>query len=427
MGSEMCIRDSPITADHLPAKGEHRVAPIDPGYHGTTGDLNVASIRCVNPLAHAFVKAAKMAGHQFNTDFNGAHQKGFGLYTFTQQDGERVTAESAFIDPIRHRPNLTILSDRTATKVVFDGKQATGIAWRKTDAVTGVTHGAEVILSAGSYASPHLLLLSGVGEKSQLDEHGIPTVHHLPGVGQNLQDHLDVSVEYRAKTLAPYGGSLRALPKNTLHLFNWLLRKRGMFASTTADGGAFLSTTGSERPDIQLFFCTGLANTQTTKGFGIHGFLMHVCQLRPDSIGSLRLKSADPLEGPEIRYNFLQEKNATKVLRDGIRLARQILHQTPFDSHRDSELAPGSDAEDDKALDDFIRRSAGTLFHPVGTCTMGTGPMAVVEPSTLRVHGVTGLRVIDASVMPTLVSGNTLAATCCIAEKAADLILSDDQ
>lgn len=418
--------NDPISENHLPANYERAAAPIDPSYHGKTGDLNVAHIRNVNPLAHAFAKAAKMAGHQFNADFNGAHQKGFGFYTFTQKGGERVTAESAFIDPIRDRPNLTILSDRAATKIIFDGKRATGINWTKAGGTTGVTHGTEIILSAGSYASPHLLLLSGVGETSQLDQHDIPTVHHLPGVGQNLQDHIDVSVEYRAKTITPYGGSLRALPKNAMHLFNWLLRKRGMFSSTTADGGAFLSTTGSERPDIQLFFCTGLANTQTTKGFGIHGFLMHVCQLRPESIGSLSLKSADPSESPDICYNFLQQKNATKILRDGIRIARQIMHQTPFDSHRDIELAPGDNAEDDEALDDFIRRSAGTLFHPVGTCTMGTGPLSVVAPSTLRVHGVTGLRVVDASVMPTLVSGNTLAATYCIAEKAADLILNDN-
>ncbi len=418
--------NDPATDNHLPAKDERAAAPLDPNYHGINGDLNIAHIRSVNPLAQAFVTAASMAGHQFNADFNGAHQKGFGLYTFTQKGGERVTAESAFLDPIRNRSNLTILSERTATKILFEGKRATGITWRRADGITGVTHGTEVILSAGSYASPHLLLLSGVGDSSQLDQHDISTVHHLPGVGQNLQDHLDVSVEYRAKNTVPYGGSLRALPKNAMHLFNWLLRKRGMFSSTTADGGAFLSTTGSDRPDIQLFFCTGLANTQTTKGFGIHGFLMHVCQLRSNSTGTLCLKSADPLASPEIRYNFLQDKNATKILRDGIRMARQIILQTPFDSHRDAELAPGSDAEDDDALDDFIRRSAGTLFHPVGTCAMGNSPMSVVDPSTLSVHGVTGLRVVDASVMPTLVSGNTLATTCCIAEKAADLIMGDD-
>lgn len=415
----------PRADTHLPATSERLATPIDPAYHGTSGPITLSHMRSVNPLTRAFLEAAALADHAFNADFNGPTQKGFGFYTFTQAGGERVTAESAYIDPIRNRPNLTILTETSVTKIILDGTRATGVAWRDARGTTGQTFGAEVILSAGSYVSPHLLLLSGIGCATQLAQHGVPVVHDLPGVGENLQDHLDVSLEYRAKTLAPYGASLRALPRNALHFADWIFRKRGLFSSTTAEGGAFLSTTGGDRPDIQLFFCTALANTQNAKGFGTHGFLMHVCDLQPQSIGSLRLKSADPAEQPQICYNFFGGNGTTKVLRDGIRIARDIVGQRPFAPHLDRELAPGVDAQDDDALDEFIRGTAGTLFHPVGTCVMGTGPRAVVDPATLRVHGLSGLRVVDASVMPTVVSGNTVAATYCIAEKAADLVLGE--
>ncbi len=407
---------------HLPAKAERDAQPIDPAYHGTSGQINLAHIRSVNPLTLAFLKSAKLAGYRFNSDFNGPRQDGYGFYTFTQSNGERVTAESAYINPIRDRANLTILSGRKATKVIMNGKRAEGVVWQDNDGVTGETRGAEIILSAGSFVSPHLLLLSGIGDKDQLAEHGIPLVHDLPGVGENLQDHLDVSVEYLSKSRVPYAASLRALPQNIAHVANWIFRRRGLFASTTADGGAFLSTKGDGRPDIQLFFCTAIANTQNAKGFSAHGFIMHVCQLRPDSIGRLKLKNADPLEKPLIKYNFFQGKSTTQALRDGIRISRKIIDQAPFAPHKDVELSPGMDATDDEALDAFIRKNVGTLFHPVGTCAMGAGPMAVVDPGSMRVHGTSGLRVVDASVMPKIVSGNTVAATYCLAEKAADLI-----
>lgn len=412
---------------HLPGARERAAAPVDPAFHGTDGALNLAHMRGVNALTPAFIEAAALAGHRFNPDFNGARQEGFGFYTFTQARGERVTAESAFIDPIRNRPNLQILTARTVTRVSTEGRRATGVDWRAADGSTGRTTAREVILSAGSFVSPHLLLLSGIGNADQLARHGIPVVHHLPGVGENLQDHLDVTLEYGARTRAPYGGSWGALPRNAVHVADWLLRRRGLFASTTAEGGAFLSTTGSGRPDVQLFFCTAMANTQNAKGFGTHGFLMHVCQLRPDSSGRLSLKSADPTEKPRIRYNFLRGEASTQVLRRGIRLARQIIDQPPFHPHLDRELAPGQDVQDDEALDAFIRQNVGTLFHPVGTCSMGTGDMAVVDPSTLRVHGTDGLRVVDASIMPKLVSGNTVAATYALAEKAADIVRSAAQ
>lgn len=398
---------------------------IDPAFHGTSGPLTIAPLRSVNAMARVYLEAAAQAGIPFNPDFNGATQAGAGLYTFTQRNGERVTAEGAYLDPIRHRPNLHILSERKVTKILFDGKRATAIAF---DSATGqgTIPAREIILSAGSFVSPHLLLLSGIGDAAQLQRHGITPVQHLPGVGENLQDHLDVTLEYRAKSTAPYGISWRALPRNVLHVLDWIFRRRGLFASTTGEGGAFLSTIpGQTRPDIQLFFCTAVGNTQNAGGFTGHGFLMHVCQLRPDSIGRVSLTSADPHAKPSILYNFLRNDGAMDVLRAGIRIARNIIAQPQFAPHLDREVDPGPNEQSDGALDAFIRRSVGTLFHPVGTCAMGTGPDAVVDPTTLRVYGVTGLRVVDASIMPTIVSGNTVAATYCLAEKAADLIIKD--
>lgn len=415
----------PESDAHLPAKSDRASNPIDPAFHGKSGPINIAHMRAVNPLMRAFLAAAKAAGHIFNPDFNGARQNGYGFYTFTHKGGQRVTAESAYLDPVRHRPNLTILSDRQVTGIIMDGKRATGVTWQHSDGTSGQTDGTEVILSAGSFVSPHLLLLSGIGGQAQLAEHGIPLVHDLPGVGENLQDHLDISIEYLARDSTPDAASWRALPRNIKHVLNWIFRKRGLFASTTAEGGAFLSTTGSDRPDIQLFFCTALANTQNAKGFATHGFIMHVCELRPHSVGALRLKSANPLDKPSIRYNFFQGNSTVKVLRDGIAMARNIMQQDPFKPYILSELSPGAEAQSDEALDQFIKNTVGTLFHPVGTCAMGHGPMAVVDPATLRVHGVSGLRVVDASVMPAVVSGNTVAATYCVAEKASDLILGN--
>lgn len=412
---------NPAEGAKLTLDGTNLVAGIDPGLHGTEGPLNIAPPRQLNPMTKVFLRAARMAGLPLTADFNGARQNGAGLYSFTQAKGQRVTAEGAYLNPVRHRPNLTVLPDRRATRIVMEGHRATGVAWSGPGG-DGVTRAREVILSAGTFMSPVLLMLSGIGDAAELSRHRIELVHHLPGVGRNLQDHLDVTLEYRARTTAPYGISWRAFPRNIGHVLDWLLRRRGLFASTTAEAGAFVSTTGGARPDAQLFFCAGVANTQNARGVTGHGFLLHVCELRPGSIGRLRLKSADPADKPEILYNFLRDKSTTETLREGIKLARRIAAQPPFAPHLSEEVSPGPDVDSDGAIDAFVRNTVGTLFHPVGTCAMGTGDDAVVDPATLRVHGLEGLRVVDASIMPVLVSANTVAATYCLAEKAADLI-----
>jgi len=420
------ILAKPGSARHIRFGDTPLEKQIDPAYHGTGGPLNIAPLRSVNPMADVFLEAAQRAGHPLNADFNGARQNGVGLYTFTQRNGERVTAEGAYLDPVRHRPNLTVMSETEVTRIVFDGPRATGIVFRR-NGESGTLDAREVILSAGSFASPHLLMLSGIGNAKDLARHGIPVVADLPGVGENLQDHLDITIEYRAKSIAPYGVSWPALPRNIGHVFNWIFNKRGLFSSTTGEGGGFISTDpASERPDIQLFFCTGRANTQAASGFTGHGFLMHVCQLRPGSIGRVTLKSADPDEKPSILYNFFRGDSTMAVLRQGIRLARKITAQAPFAPHLDAEIDPGPDIESDGALDAFIRERVGTLFHPVGTCAMGRGERSVVDPATMRVRDVQGLRVVDASIMPSIVSANTVAATYCLAEKAADLICAND-
>jgi choline dehydrogenase len=417
----------PRSAGRIRLDGKPFYDGVDPAYHGIDGPLNIAPLRSVNPLAFAYLEAARLAGHPFNPDFNGPRQNGVGLYTFTQKNGERMTAEAAYLDPVRDRPNLTVIAETQVTKVLFDGRTATGIAWRR-GSETGTIEAREVILSAGSFVSPHLLMLSGVGREKDLARLGIPVVHDLPGVGENLQDHLDVTLEYRSKSSVPYGISWRALPKNILHVGDWIFRRRGLFASTTGEGGGFVSTDpASDRPDTQLFFCTGRANTQAASGFTGHGFLMHVCQLRPGSIGRLVAKSASADEKPSIIYNFFRGDSTMQVLREGIRLARRIMAQKPFEPHIDAEIDPGPEAQSDGALDAFIRERVGTLFHPVGTCAMGRGEQAVVDPETLRVHGIAGLRVIDASIMPTIVSANTVAATYCLAEKGADLIKVEER
>jgi choline dehydrogenase len=400
---------------------------VDPAFHGLDGPVNVAQLRSVNPMCQVFLDAAVSADYPLTADFNGVRQNGFGYYTFIQRGGERETAEAAYLSPVRDRPNLTILSDRQVTRVLMDGKRAVGVAWEG-ESGSGETRGREVILSAGSFVSPHLLMLSGIGDARELQRHGIPIVEDLPGVGANLQDHLDITLTYGAKTAAPYGISWRALPANIVHVFDWLFRRRGLFASTTAEGGAFLSTIpGTDRPNIQLFFCSGVANTQEAGSMSGHGFLLHVCDLRPGSVGKLGLNSADPKEKPSILFNFFRDNSTMDALREGIRICRRLVAQSAFAPHLDREVAPGPEAQSDGALDAFIRQTVGTLFHPVGTCSMGTGPEAVVDPANLRVHGIEGLRVIDASVMPALVSANTMAATYCLAEKGADLVLEEQR
>jgi choline dehydrogenase len=284
----------PRQARHVRIGGTPISELIDPHYHGTAGPVPIAQPRIVNPMTEVFLEAAQQAGYDLTADFNGERQNGFGYYTFIHRNGLRESAEYAYVRPVRGRPNLSILANRPATRVIMEGKRAVGIAWDHGSA-SGEVRGREIILSTGSFISPQLLMLSGIGDPHELERHGIAVVHELPGVGKNLQEHLDITLEYRTRTTVPYGISWKALPRNAVHVLNWLARRRGLFATTTAEGGAFLSTVrGVERPDIQLFFCAAVANTQNASGFTGHGFLLHVTDLRPKSIGRIELKQRRP-------------------------------------------------------------------------------------------------------------------------------------
>lgn len=415
----------PARARHVKINGRPLSEQVDPKYHGTDGPVPIQQPRSINPTTEAFLEAARQAGYGLTADFNGARQNGFGYYTFIHRNGLRESAEYAYVRPVRNRPNLTILADRPATRLVMDGKRAVGVAWDN-GTTSGEVRGREIIVSAGSFVSPHLLMLSGIGDARELQKHGIAAVQDLPGVGKNLQEHLDITLEYRTKATTPYGISWQALPRNVGHVLSWLFRRGGLFSGTTCESGAFVSTMpGVERPDVQLFFCAAIANTQNASGFTGHGFLLHVTDLRPKSVGRIELKSADPREKPSILYNFFRGQGTMDALREGFKICRQLVAQPAFAKHGATEVSPGPEVVSDGAIDAFIRQTVGTLFHPVGTCSMGTGPDAVVDPRNLRVHGVDGLRVVDASVMPAIVSANTMAATYCIAEKAADLIKAE--
>ena len=413
---------NPASGRHLTVAGGSLGTGIDPALHGTVGPLTIAAPHFVNPMTRIFLAAARAAGFALTPDFNGARQSGVGFYHFTQSGGERVTAEAACLNPVRHRANLTILAGHKVRRVVMAGTRAVGVECGD----KGVTDRREVILSARTSASPHLLMLSCIGPARDLARHGIPLVQDVPGVGGNLPDQPNITLEYKARTAVPYGIWWRSLPRNMAHVPDWLFRRRGLFASTTAEAGGFVPTVaGVERPDFQLSFCAGVANTRNASGFTGHGVLLHVCQLCPGSTGRLTLKDRDRETRPAVLYNFFRGASSVEPLRHGVRLARRIMAQAAFARHIAAEWTPGPDVDSDGAIDGFIRNRVGTLFHPVGTCAMGVGSDAVVNPANLRLYRVDGLRVVDAPVMPVLVSANTVAATCCLAEKAEDLIRAE--
>ncbi|MNQ18590.1 Alcohol dehydrogenase [acceptor] [compost metagenome] len=390
-------------------------------YHGKDGEMYVGQIEA-HAATHAFIEAGQQAGHRYNADFNGAEQEGVGQYDVTIRDGRRWSTATAFLKPIRGvRKNLRVLTGAHAERILLEGRQATGVQVRiKGNSIT-LKARKEVLLSAGAFGSPQLLLLSGIGSAAELKRHGIGVRHELPGVGQNLRDHPDVVLCYKGTDNSLLGYSVGGSLKMGSALAQYLARRRGPLASNFAEGGAFLKTdTALIRPDVQLHSVISMLDDHNRKLHWGHGFSCHVCVLRPKSIGSVGLQSADPSAPPRIDPNFLGHDDDVQTLLKGYRMAREIVEQAPMARFGLKDLYSDG-LHSDEQLIEVLRQRTDSIYHPVGTCRMGNDESAVVD-SQLRVHGIQGLRVVDASIMPTLVGGNTNAASIMIAERAAQWI-----
>lgn len=388
-------------------------------WHGADGPLSVSDLRHHNELSQAFIDAAIAAGHAPNSDFNGADQAGFGYYQVTQRNGARCSAAVAYLDPARARPNLRVETHALAQRVLVDGGRVVGVDYLQ----RGVARRAEsacVLLCGGSINSPQLLMLSGIGPADHLRSHGIAVVRDLAGVGGNLQDHLDVCTLVRTTRPISYDRT-----NDIAVALRFLLRRDGIGTSNIAEAGGFLRSrlAPDDRCDLQFHFVPALLDDHGRHRLDGYGYTVHACVLRPQSRGSIRLRSADAAAPAAIRPNYLgdAEGDDLRSMLEGVRLSREILAQAPFAAYRGAEVFPGAEAKSEAELVAFIRRKAETIYHPVGTCRMGAGDDAVVD-AELRVHGIDGLRVVDASIMPNLIGGNTNAPTMMIAERAADLM-----
>ncbi len=393
-------------------------------YHGTGGPLSVCDLRHSSAMSRAFAESGAELQIPLNPDFNGERQEGLGLYQVTQRNGQRCSTAAAYLSDAKSRKNLAILTGSVAQKVVFESGRATGMSLLRDGSSHTVRARREVILSGGAINSPKLLMLSGIGPGQHLQQHGIAVVSHLPGVGQNLQDHLDVIIHGRNRSWAGYGITPSMAPRGLWGLFAYGLKRRGFLTSNAAEAGGFVrlnpSAAGS---DLQFHFLPARMKDhgrQTVLGYG---YSLHVCCLQPKSRGEIRLASTDPLAPPVIDPRYLQHDDDAKTMLDGVRLARRIVAAPAFARYRGREAAPGEKTQSDRDLLSFIRRNAESIYHPAGTCRMGGrhDAASVVDPA-LKVRGVDGLRVVDASVMPVLIRGNTNAPTIMIAERAADLI-----
>jgi len=391
-------------------------------YHGGDGPLSVfAPDLAATPLADAFVRAGQEAGYGLTTDVNGARQEGFGRIDRTTGGGRRWSAARAYLRPALGRPNLTVVTGALVRRIVLKRGRAVGVEFARRGRVETARAEAEVVLSGGAINSPQVLQLSGIGPADDLAALGITPLVDLPGVGANLNDHPDIVIQHRCRTPASLYGVNRGLRKLVTGL-RWFAGKSGPAASNHFEAGGFIrSRPGIEHPDLQLTFMPIAIKPGTVEDVGGHSFQVHIDLMRPRSLGHVKLRSADPAQPPAIRFNYLQDPQDRIDLRDSVRLTREILAQPALAAYRGEEIYPGPAVRSDDEIDAYLRQGIETCYHPVGTCRMGQGGTAVVD-GECRVHGVGSLRVVDASVMPAIVSGNTNAPTIMIAEKASDLI-----
>ncbi|MFH0261697.1 GMC family oxidoreductase [Vibrio barjaei] len=393
-------------------------------FHGQGGPLNVADLRSPSPMVERYLSACESIGVPTNPDVNGVEQFGAMQTQVTQLNGERCSAAKAYLTPNLNRPNLTVLTKATTHKVLFDGKRAIGVEYGMKGQRFQIYCNNEVILSAGAFGTPQVLLLSGVGPKQELDKHGIGQVHELSGVGKNLQDHIDLVHSYRTTAKRDtFGVSLKMASEASKAVPQWVKQRKGKLSSNFAEGIGFLySDNDVDVPDLEFVFVVAVVDDHARKIHMSHGFSSHVTLLRPKSTGTVTLNSADPYDVPCIDPAFFQEPDDMRVMIKGWKKQYQMLQSEAFDDVRGASFYP-VDPDDDAAIEQDIRNRADTQYHPVGTCKMGTedDPLAVVN-SELSVYGLANLRVVDASIMPTLIGGNTNAPTIMVAEKIADAI-----
>ena len=392
-------------------------------YRGDKGPLGVNNgNEMANPLYTAFIEAGKQAGYAATDDYNAAQQEGFGPMHMTVKDGVRSSASREYLDPVKSRKNLTIVTGALAEKVLLDGNKAVGVEYSINGNKTSAKASNEVVLSAGSIGSPHLLQLSGIGDSDTLTAAGVEVKHHLPGVGQNLQDHLEFYFQYKCKQPITLNGKLGLISKGLIGA-RWLFTRKGLGATNHFESCAFIrSKPGVEWPDIQYHFLPAAMRYDGRSAFAGHGFQVHVGHNKPKSRGAVTIKSADPTQAPKIQFNYLQHQDDIEGFRACVRLTREIIEQSAFDDYRDDEIQPGKHVQTDEEIDAFVRQAVESAYHPSCSCRMGEDAMAVVNSST-QVHGIQGLRVVDSSIFPTVPNGNLNAPTIMVAEKAADMIL----
>jgi choline dehydrogenase len=408
-------------------KAEHQERGADE-FHGCGGPLWVSNQRVKHALADEFIASAQQLGIPPNPDFNGATQDGVGHFQTTTRGGRRWSTATAYLRPARGRSNLVVQTNALATRILMNGRRAVGIEFRTPAGTQSVLARREVIICGGTFNSPQLLQLSGIGPADLLQRLGIPVVHDLPGVGANLQDHLSVALIFKCRNPITFNDLTAGVWRRAALLLRYALFRSGPLASNGVYACAFCrSDKRLSRPDLQIVMLPWSTRERTKSGLVMHpfsAFSIFPVHIHPDSRGSVRLRSSDPTATPAIRFNFLETENDRRTIVAGMKLSRQIAATAPLSLSVLEEFQPGSACVSDEELLAYCRQSAISLYHPVGTCRMGTDPMAAVDPR-LRVRGIDGLRVIDASVMPEIISGNTNAPTIMIGEKGADSILHD--
>jgi choline dehydrogenase len=394
-------------------------------YHGAGGPLPVSDWRHADPLSEAFVVAAAETGIPTNPDFNGATQEGAGFFQTTTRRGRRASTAFSYLRPAKGRSNLRVETSALAQRIIFEGRRARAVEYRQEGNLRTARARKEILVSSGAYNSPQLLQLSGIGPAELLKQHGIDIVLDAPGVGNDLQDHMQVRLITRCAQRVTLNDVVNHPLRRVMAGLQYAALRKGPLTIAAGTSGAFFKTSPRlATPDIQIHFLPFSTDRMGEKLHSFSGFSASVCQLRPESRGSLRIKSADPSVPPEIRINYLATETDRAAFIDGIRMLRKILAAPALKPYTLEEVDPGAKVVSDEDLLAYCRRTGSTVYHPTSTCRMGSDPLAVVD-QRLRVHGIEGLRVVDASIMPDLMSGNTNAPTIMIAEKASDMILQD--